>query len=231
MKEAWGLLNDYLQEKYGGWREIFKKGFESGQQAVLKALEAVKDEIIRVCEENHALLRQLTMLATKSLTSAASKVASKATVSVLAKEASQQAAKQSTKVSLTFTMTWSPKISAGIAAKKTSKMAVGQIAKSATKYATPLGVGADLAQAGLELLGYKEVGKAFGVTGNIASGALMGAPFGPPGVALGALVGFVTWGGGEVVGGLVDRAFGGHHHGQERNRNEHHGGQEQRDEE
>ena len=87
-------------------------------------------------------------------------------------------------------------------------MAVGQIVKSFTKYATPLGVGADLAQAGLEWTGHKEVGKAVGVTGNIASGALMGAPFGPPGAALGALGGFVMWGAGEVIGGLVERAFG-----------------------
>ena len=45
----------------------------------------------------------------------------------------------------------------------------------------------------------------------------MGAPFGPPGVALGALGGFVIWGAGEVIGGLVDRAFG----DKERCRNEH----------
>ena len=38
----------------------------------------------------------------------------------------------------------------------------------------------------------------------------MGAPFGPPGVALGALGGFAIsiWGAGETIGGLVDRAFG-----------------------
>ena len=45
----------------------------------------------------------------------------------------------------------------------------------------------------------------------------MGAPFSPPGVALGALGGFVIWGAGEVIGGLVDRAFG----DKERCRNEH----------
>ena len=71
---------------------------------------------------------------------------------------------------------------------------------------------ADLAQAQarLEWAGHKDVGKAVGVTGNIAAGALMGAPFGRPGLALGALGGFMMWGAGEVVGGLVDRAFGDH---------------------
>ena len=208
MKEAWGILNEYLQERFGGWKEILKKAFEVGVQAALSALEAVKDEIIRVCNENHRLLEQLTKLATKSFTSAASKVASKAAANVLAKEMSQQAVKQSTKASVTLTLTWSPKVSIGLAAKKTSKMAVGQIGKSAFKYATPLGVGADLAQAGLEWAGHKEVGKAVGISGNIAAGALMGASFGPPGAALGALGGFAIWGAGEVIGGLVDRAFG-----------------------
>ena len=46
----------------------------------------------------------------------------------------------------------------------------------------------------------------------------MGAPFGRPGLALGALGGFAIWGAGEVIGGLVDRAFGDH---KERCHNEH----------
>ena len=49
------------------------------------------------------------------------------------------------------------------------------------------------------------------------AGAFMGAPFGPPGVALGALGGFAIWGAGEIIGGLVDRAFG----DKERCHNEH----------
>ena len=56
LKEAWGILNEYLQEKFGGWKEILKKAFEVGVQAALTALEMVKDEIIRVCKENHATL-------------------------------------------------------------------------------------------------------------------------------------------------------------------------------
>ena len=171
MKEAWSVLNEYLQEKFGGrWREILKKAFEVGVEAALSALEAMKDEITRVCKENHRLLEQLTKLATKSFTAAASKVATKAAANMLAKEATQQTVKQSSKISLTLSLTWSPKLTAGIAAKKTSKMAAGQIAKSVTKYATPLGVGADLAQAGLEWAGHKEVRKAVGVTGNITAG-------------------------------------------------------------
>jgi hypothetical protein len=219
LKEAWNILNEYLQEKFGGrWKEILKKALEKGVEAALLALEAMKDEIIRVCKENHRLLEQLTKLTTKSLTAAASKVVTQAAANVLAKEATQQTVKQSSKASLTLSLSWSPKFSIGLVAKKSSKMAAGQIAKSATKYATPVGVVADLAQAGLEYAGHKEAGKFVGVTGNITSGALMGAPFGPPGLALGALGGFVIWGAGEVVGGLVDRAFGDH---KERCYNEH----------
>ena len=218
LKEAWDILNEYLQERFGDWKEILKKAFEKGVEAALLALEATKDEIIKVCKENHRLLEQLTKLATKSLTATASKVAMQVAANILAKEATQQTAKQSSKVSVKLSMTWSPKITAGIAAKKASKVAAGQIAKSVTKYATPLGVGADLAQAGLEWAGHKDAGKAVGVTGNVAAGALMGAPFGPPGLALGALGGFAIWGAGEVIGGLVDRAFGDH---KERCHNEH----------
>ena len=76
MKEAWDILNEYLQEKFGGrWREILKKAFEVGVEAALSALEVIKDEIIRVCKENRRLLEQLTKLATKSLTATVSKVA------------------------------------------------------------------------------------------------------------------------------------------------------------
>ena len=46
-----------------------------------------------------------------------------------------------------------------------------------------------------------------GVTGNIASGAMLGSVAGPPGAAVGALGGFVVWGVGEVIGELVASAF------------------------
>ena len=109
LKEAWCILNEYMQEKFGGWKEILRKKFEVGEQAALSALEAAKDEIIRVCKENHRLLEQLTKLTTKSLTSATSKFATQAAANVLAKEMSRQTVKQSSKASLKLTVTWSPK--------------------------------------------------------------------------------------------------------------------------
>ena len=57
------------------------------------------------------------------------------------------------------------------------------MAKSVTKYAIPMGICADLAQAGLEWAGHRDIGKAVGMSGNIASGALMGIPFGLRGAA------------------------------------------------
>ena len=105
-----------------------------------------------------------------------------------------------------FTLTWSPRISAGIATKKTSKiMTVGQVAKSVTKYAIPMSICADLA--GLEWTSHREIGEAVGITGNIASGALMGTPFGLCGAAIGALGGFAVWGAEEIINGLLDRTI------------------------
>ena len=91
-----------------------------------------------------------------------------------------------------------------MAAKESTKVATALV-----KVANPVGIVADVAQAGLELTGNKEVGKAVGKYGNIASGAMMGAAVGGPvGAAVGALGGFAIWGIGEVVGGLVGRMIG-----------------------
>jgi predicted ATP-grasp superfamily ATP-dependent carboligase len=107
MKEAWDILNEYLQERFGGWKDILKTAFEKGVEAALLALEATKDEIIRVCKENKRLLEQLTKLINKSFTAAAatSKAATQVAANVLAKEATQQqTVKQTSKVSLKASM-------------------------------------------------------------------------------------------------------------------------------
>ena len=46
------------------------------------------------------------------------------------------------------------------------------------------------------------------MTGNIAAGAMMGSVGDPAGAAAGALGGLLLWVAREVVGGLIDRAFG-----------------------
>ena len=93
-------------------------------------------------------------------------------------------------------------------AKKGTKQIAVQSVKILGKV-HPVGMAADVAQAGLEYLGYEDIGKKVGVAGNVTSGILLGAAVGgPPGAAIGAFGGFVVWGVGEVTGGLVERAFG-----------------------
>ena len=78
--------------------------------------------------------------------------------------------------------------------------------KALFKAANPVGVVADVAQAGLELVGQEEAGRAVGIGGNMVSGAMMGgAVGGPPGAAIGAGLGFALWATGEVAGGVTGR--------------------------
>ena len=81
--------------------------------------------------------------------------------------------------------------------------------KSVIKTAAGIGLISDVAQGGLEYAGYKEAGKAVGISGNIVSGAMMGGVVaGPPGAAVGALAGFGMWVAGEATGAVVDWMFG-----------------------
>lgn len=69
-----------------------------------------------------------------------------------------------------------------------------------------MGIAADVAQAGLELVGQEEAGKAVGIGGNMVSGAMMGGAIGgPPGAVIGAGLGFALWATGEVAGGVTGR--------------------------
>ena len=61
-------------------------------------------------------------------------------------------------------------------------------------------------QVPLELIGHREIGKAIALATNIASTAIIGfMAFGPVGICLGALAGFMIWGTGEVTGRYIDR--------------------------
>jgi len=86
-----------------------------------------------------------------------------------------------------------------------------QSAKTAFKYSNPAGLAADVAQCGLEALGYKKVGKQVGLWGNIATGAATGGvltgPAWPVGATVGALVAFGTWCIGEGAGQAVENAL------------------------
>ena len=58
-----------------------------------------------------------------------------------------------------------------------------------------LGIIADAAQWALEYLGYKKIGKAVGLLGNVAAGALVGGlSGGPVGAVVGGIGGLVRWG-------------------------------------
>lgn len=162
LQEAWNILQKELGKCLGSvWKDIVRKGVEWGIDKALSALRAVKEEIIKFCHENHVLIEQLTVLATK------------------------------TGLRL-------------IAAKVVTK----QVAKVVIKAANPLGIVADVAQAGLEVAGRKETGKKVGKYGNIASGAMMGGVVaGPPGAVFGAAFGFALWGTGEIVGNLIGRVI------------------------
>ena len=236
-KDLWDTFNKWLEQRYGGWRKILKKAFDIGIEAALADLEVVKEQIVQVCKENHQLLELLTKVTTKTCLSAATRHTLKMTTKIgtkqVVKQGSKAAATQAT-MSISKTITKEVTERAVIrgsnviiiqatksvvktttkdgtkqAIKQGSKVTASQGIKSVIKSAaTPLSIGADLAQAGLEFAGYNEAGKKVGVYGNVVAGAIVGSTFGLPGAALGALGGFVIWGAGEVVGGLVDRAFG-----------------------
>ena len=94
------------------------------------------------------------------------------------------------------------------AAKQGTKAATAQGTKALLKTAaTPVGIVADVAQVALEYAGHKKLGKTVGCGGNVASGAMLGAVAGPPGVVVGAVGGFLLWGAGEAFGYLIDQAL------------------------
>lgn len=70
---------------------------------------------------------------------------------------------------------------------------------------SPVSFAADLAQGGLEVLGYKKAGQAVGLVGNVAGGVLLGGIAGPPGAVLGALGGFCVWVLGEAAGRVAEK--------------------------
>ena len=224
LKEIWNAFNEWLEKNYGGWNEILKIAFDKGEQAAVSALEAVKDEIVIVCKESHKLLELVGTVSTKvCIGSVATKQAIKtaadlsvqqgikqATTQVAVKLTTAQATKSITKEVVKATTI---KGSTQTVIQATKLVAATPVAMSTAKtvaksVANPISIVADVAQAGFEICGYKKVGKTVGATGNIVGGAVAGSIAGPPGAAVGAVVGLGIWMTGEVVGGLVKKAFG-----------------------
>ena len=88
--------------------------------------------------------------------------------------------------------------------KQVAEQGVKAAATGLAKATNPVGIGVDIAQAGLEYMGMEEVGKKVGK--NIAAGAKLGSVGGPPGMVVGALGGFLAWGAGEV-GKVIHSTF------------------------
>ena len=67
---------------------------------------------------------------------------------------------------------------------------------------------ADFAQEGLKFIGYKDAGMIIGSAGNVATFAAFGyTGHGPRGLVVGALVGFLVWGAGEITGSIIEHVF------------------------
>ncbi len=62
------------------------------------------------------------------------------------------------------------------------------------RYAVPVGIMADVGEYGLTKLGYEQEGQTVGAVGNTVSGAMLGfSTLGPPGAAIGSILGYGTW--------------------------------------
>lgn len=87
------------------------------------------------------------------------------------------------------------------AATHITEMSAVAVAKRSVIAGNIVGIVADVAQVGLEVADHEKAGKAVGLTGNVASGALTGfALEGPAGAAVGAIVGAGLWAGAEWIG-------------------------------
>ena len=144
----------------------------------LKALKAVKENIVESCSKNEELLKHLSKIAIKAATRVGIELVVKGAVRIVANELTKPVASQGVK---------------GIA------MAAVHPAGVAADVAQAL-----LEYKGYEEE-EKKVGIGGNVLSGILFGGTVG---GLPGAAVGALGGFMMWLVGEVTGGLVERAFG-----------------------
>lgn len=196
---AWCALNDHVIDAYGGWRDLIRRGIDYGINAACRALQAVKDLVVRACQQSTELMKHLAKIGTKLVARQLIPTASKTVVKHLAQETAKtmtgEVAEQIVKEGAKQVLS------------QGTKQAAAQGAKSLAKMTNPIAFGADVAQAGLEIAGYKEAGKAVGASGNIAAGAILGSVAGPPGAAVGAAAGLGVWLLGEGVGYAIGKLF------------------------
>lgn len=196
---AWEALNGLVIAAYGGWKDLMKQGIEYGINRAQIALRAVKHLVVKACENSPELMKHLAKIGTKfaarQLIPAASKAVAKRMAQGAAKTVTSEVAEQIVKEG------------AKQALSQASKQALAQSAKSLAKVTNPMAIVADVAQAGLEMAGHKEAGKAVGASGNIAAGAILGSVAGPPGAAVGAMAGLGVWALGEGVGYVIGKLW------------------------
>ena len=64
-KAVYEEAHEYLNEKFGGWRNIVREGVRYGIDKALDLLINVKDSVLEVIRENHELCKALTQAAVK----------------------------------------------------------------------------------------------------------------------------------------------------------------------
>lgn len=194
-------LNKFLREEIPGWIKLTYDAVKNGVSWGLERLKDFKDVILQKCREHDPATRHILVeFGAKSLGRLA---VSKATAEV-GKTAAKGIAKRGSKVIAKkgSVAIFSKTVFKGITATA-AKTSLKTVLKSA---ATPVGVVADIGQAGLEAAGYKRVGKAVGQSGNVASGAMLGfALGGPVGAGVGAAGGYALWLAGEVAGEYFEK--------------------------
>ena len=207
-------LRQFLEDNVPEWVRVTALVCLSEAQRMLESLKRV---ILETFRENEALLKCMLKLGTKSLIKAGCVIAAnhgvragvKTTLKTTAKNAfkttAKTAIKKTAKTVLKTTAGTTLKTTAKTTLKTTAGTALKTTVKTALKTAPNLvGVGSDLAQAGLEHAGYERVGKKVGAVGNMAGGAITGCMIaGPVGAGIGAVVGGSIWFAGEVVGKLL----------------------------
>ena len=213
-QKALQTLCEFLEKNVEGFLKIMKDVAVRGYSWAIEKLKVLKDKIKKVCKDNQQLTESMLKLGTKATCKAVAElatkrlVAKKVTTEVVEKTVKVVVVKHGTRLT---TRAGSTVLRSGgstlikVGTRNVSKTGLKSTLKAA---ANPVGILSDVAQAGLEMAGKKEAGKAVGAAGNIASGAMTGFVIGGPvGAGVGAAAGYGVWFLGEVVGELFERAI------------------------
>ncbi len=191
-------LSNFMDEHVPEWKSLVIKAGQKGLNWGLRCLEDMKYAIMEVLRENVDFLKATLKLGGKSYVRYSAQTLTKSGVRLGVKRTLSSGVRQTVSCGARQT------VSFGV--KQTASFGVKQALKGA---AMPVGVAADIAQAGLEIAGYEEAGKKVGKVGNIAAGAMLGFTLGgPAGAGVGAAGGALLWVGGQIVGNVFERMIG-----------------------